>query len=351
MVVLAIISYHFTGIDTYCNPDEDINGNIADSITRPRLFYNRINQTKYYDTIVKNYKYKIPLIFGKWDFLKSVLGTMLYDGFDFLTYKSSRSDTIDCSIWSFGSKEFYDDLRALTRDAIRRLDLIYAAGTLLLSEYKECQPWIANDSRIVSVYKKLREIKEIVKYGKIVFIIQELKNGNPLPDELKNMKSYTTSDIKNIENVFRDEISFLFYLSLITIILPASHKRKYPLDKIEHTERGTCLIIYPEDKEETIELSKLGVPQQRLMNILAKDKEIKQWFSGWIEGIIKYRSKVLDKMSEFYNKVNNASENKKMDSVTLNIGKKNRYQEEEYDISKICSDFNSVYDYSSTSNY
>ena len=31
---------------------------------------------------------------------------------------------------------------------------------------------------------------------------------------------------------------------------------------------------------------------------------------------------MLDKMSEFYNKVNNASENKKMHSVTLNIGKK-----------------------------
>jgi DNA-binding PadR family transcriptional regulator len=359
MVVVAIISYHFTGMDTYHNPGGDINGNNADadSIIRPSLFYNKINQTKYYDTIVKNYKFKVPLIFGKWDFLKSALGTMLYDGFDFLIYKSSRSDTIDCSIWSFGSKEFYDDGIALTRDAIRRLDLIYTAGTSLLSEYRQCQPWIANDLGIISVYKKLREIKKILKYTNIVFSLQKLKNGNLLPDELKNMKSCTTSDIKNIENIFRDEISFLFYLSLITITLPASHKRKYPPRKIEHTQHGIRLIIYPEDEEETRELFNLGTPQQRLMIILAKDKEIKQWFSEWIGGIIKYRSKVLDKMDEFYDEVNNADKKLKIDNAQPHIDKKAKIisYPDEYNISRICSDFNSdfnsVYDYSSASNY
>jgi hypothetical protein len=345
MVVIAIISYQFTGMDTYHDP------------ARPSIFYNKINQTKYYDTIIKNYKYKIPLIFGKWDFLKSVLGTMLYDGFDFLTYKSSRYDTIDCSIWSFGSKEFYDDVRALTRDAIRRLDLIQAAGTLVLSEFKKYQTWIANDLRIDPVYKKLKEIRDIVKHANIVFIMQELKAEKPLPEELKYFESYTISDIKVIENLFREEISFLFYLSLITITLPASYKRKYPPRKIEHTEHGTRLIIYPEDEEETRELFKLGSPRQRLMTILAKDKEIKQWFSGWIGSIINYRSKVLDKMSEFHNEVNNADENMKVNNNQANKSKKTKiYYPDEYNISNICSDFDpvredSVYEYSSASNY
>jgi hypothetical protein len=60
------------------------------------------------------------------------------------------------------------------------------------------------------------------------------------------------------------------------------------------------------------------------MNILAKDKEIKQWFSGWIGGIIKYRSKVLDKMSEFYDEVNNADEKLKRDNIRPNISKKSQ---------------------------
>jgi hypothetical protein len=278
---------------------------------------------------------------------------MLYDGFDFLTYKSSRSDTIDSSIWSFGSKEFYDDVKALTRNAIEKLDRIHVSGTLVLSEFIECQGWIANDSRMISIYKKLREIKEILKYSNIVFTLQELKNRNLLPDELKRMESYTTNDIKNIENVFRDEISFLFYLSLITITLPASYKRKYRPRKLEHTKHGTRLILYPEDEEETRELFKLGSPRQRLMTILANDNKIKQWFSGWIGGIIKYRSKVLGKMSEFYNEVNNADENIKRDNKQTNNSKKSKisYCPDEYDISKICSDFDSVYDYSSAGNY
>jgi hypothetical protein len=95
---------------------------------------------------------------------------------------------------------------------------------------------------------------------------------------------------------------------------------KYPPRRIEHTERGIRLII----DEETQEVFKLGSPQKRLMTILVKDKEIKQWFSGWIGGIIKYRSKVLDKMSEFYNEVNNADENIKRVISRLTMLKKPR---------------------------
>ena len=108
------------------------------------------------------------------------------------------------------------------------------------------------------------------------------------------------------------------------------------------------LIIYPEHDEETRKLDKLGGPRERLIIILARDKEIKQWFSGWIGGIIKYRSKLVDKMSKFHDEVNNADENIKKDNIQINIGKKAKItsDQEEYNISKICSDFNSVYDYS-----
>lgn len=348
MLVVAIINYHFTGMDTYRNPYNDISSINVDSIIRPCLFYNKINQAKYFDTIVRRYKDKIPLVFGKWDFLKSVSDTMLYDGFDFLTYKSSRLYTIESSIWSFGSKEYYDDIKTLTRNAMEKLQLILQSGISILGGYIECPPWIQNDSRMSPVYKKLGEIREKVKYADIVFILQELKNGNPIPDGLKDRKSYTTNDIKNIEKVFSDEISFLFYLSLSTIFLPASYKRKYPPPKIEDTEHGMSLIIYPEHDEETRKLDKLGGPRERLIIILARDKEIKQWFSGWIGGIIKYRSKLVDKMSKFHDEVNNADENIKKDNIQINIGKKAKItsDQEEYNISKICSDFNSVYDYS-----
>lgn len=344
MLVIAIISYHFTGMDTYRNPEDEVNNDSIEFTIRPKLFYDNRPHKKYYDAIVRKYKNKVPLVFGKWDFLKSTLGTMLYDGFDFLTHKSSRSDTVDSSIWSFGSKEFYDDIKALTRNAIEKLQPIYLAGVSVSSEYKKCQPWIANDSRMIPVYNKLRELREILKYADIAFIVQGLRSGNPLPDELKYKELYTTNDIKNIENIFRDEISFLFYMSLITIVLPASYKKKYPLRKVEDTERGFRLNIYPEDEEETREVFSLGTPRERLMTILAKDKEIKQWFSTWIDGIIKYRGKVLDKMSEFYNEI---QADERVKQASIKHGKKDKIisYPEEYNVSKICSDFDFVYDY------
>ena len=64
MLVVAIINYHFTGMDAYRNPYNDISSINVDSIIRPCLFYNKINQAKYFDTIVRRYKDKIPLVFG-----------------------------------------------------------------------------------------------------------------------------------------------------------------------------------------------------------------------------------------------------------------------------------------------
>jgi hypothetical protein len=112
-------------------------------------------------------------------------------------------------------------------------------------------------------------------------------------------------------------------------------------------------FIHPEDEEESRELFKLGSPQTRLMTMLAKDNEIKQWFSGWIGGIIKYRRRVLDKMSEFHNEVINANENMKRDNNKTNNSKITNtiYYPDEYNISKICSNLDSVYDYSYADNY
>ena len=89
------------------------------------LFYTTHQSKTIFDTIALNYKNKIPLIFGKWDLLKSQLGEMLYDGFDFLIYKVNRIRTINETVWSGGFKEFYDDLQTSSLKAIRNLCPIY----------------------------------------------------------------------------------------------------------------------------------------------------------------------------------------------------------------------------------
>src|SRR5919106_2083659 len=59
MTVLAIITYHFAGMDDIRFPA----GISSVSGKRPRLFYSSINPRKYFDAIALNYRNKIPLIF------------------------------------------------------------------------------------------------------------------------------------------------------------------------------------------------------------------------------------------------------------------------------------------------
>jgi len=51
------------------------------------------------------------------------------------------------------------------------------------------------------------------------------------------------------------------------------------------------------------ELSKLGSPQQRLMEVVRRDKDIREFFSRYLEDIINYREGTLRNMSKLYRDV------------------------------------------------
>jgi hypothetical protein len=120
------------------------------------LFYRDIDQEMYIGTIVRNYSHKVPLIFGKWELLKSKLGRiMLYETFDFLIFKNDRSNNMHSSILSLGNKEFYDDMVTLSYNALNKLRLVYGLGTHILSGYEKKRPSIRNEPRIVPIYTKV----------------------------------------------------------------------------------------------------------------------------------------------------------------------------------------------------
>ena len=75
---------------------------------------------EYYDTITYNYKEKLPIIFEKWSFLKSHLGSLLYDSLDFVIYKKARSNIMDDSVWFGGNKEFYEDVQSIVQKCISK---------------------------------------------------------------------------------------------------------------------------------------------------------------------------------------------------------------------------------------
>lgn len=322
IVVLAIITYHFTRIDNLRFDNGDRKG--------PRLFYTTINLRQYFDTIALNYKNKIPLIFGKWDLLRSQLGEMLYDSFDFLLYKVNRIRTINETVWSGGFKEYYDDLQTLSLNAIRNLYPIYLSGNEVVKEFERQQVWLANDSRMEPIYNKLREIDELL-------ICTRIQDQFEYPTLRENILP-NRDEIQRIENLLRNEITFLFYLSLNTKFIIT---RSYKYSSSETKSLGDELFEIP---DEIRRIRELGSPMDRLMAILSMDKDIKDWFSAWITDIIKYRRKTSEIMSEFYDQISNPSRKRKsVRTPTKGIaiyptaeGIKTSIWHQEYDIKKIC---------------
>jgi hypothetical protein len=303
---------------------------------RPVLFYTSTNLKQYFDSIALNYKNKIPLIFGKWDLLKSQLGTMLYDSFDFLIYKANRSRTINETVWSGGTKEYYEDLQTLSFKAIRNLYPVFLSGKMVVEEFESHQTWLVNDSRMAPIYNKLREIEGLLIYADIPDQSEYLTKGeNTIPNR---------DEIEKIEYLFKDEITFLFYLSLNTRFL-LTRSYKYPSRSTKYLEDGGVIIPH-EAKDEDLELHELGSPHERLMMILSKDKEVKNWLSIWIASIIEYRRKTSEEMLDFYNKINNRNRKRKSNhapskGITIFV-RPNRLKasilHEEYNMAKIIKD-------------
>ena len=130
MLVIALIRYHYIGIDKVRLCISNIH---ADKV---RLFFEDIPLEKYFDKIALNFHDKLPLIFEKWSLLKKELGSLLlYDNFDFLLYNKAFSVNMDTSIWLGGNKEFCDNLQALADRSAEMLKVLYIQGRDILERF------------------------------------------------------------------------------------------------------------------------------------------------------------------------------------------------------------------------
>jgi len=331
MLVMALVRYYYIGIDTTrCsrlgNPDYI-----------PNLFYKDIDMCEYYDKIAHNYKEKLLRLFGKWDLLKSHLGSsLLYNNFDLFIYEEdSPNHNMNTTIWFGGNKEFYDDLRSLTCDARIKLYIIYVIGKDVLEniqKYMNLMKW----ANILPVHSKIRELGQILSYIDIPSFVDGLKRSTSEDSSLP----WTTHSnrIETIEKVFGDELTFLFYLNLNTSSFTQNKADFSKMQNLSTTDPQQTIAEYKE-------MLKLGTsPKRRLMTILTKDKDIKQWFSAWIGDLRNYRSQTSKRMSVFYDEVINSHKNINQKEVLQQVKEKpvsEPVYEEEFDLTKICSDIDS----------
>src|SRR5215831_17624254 len=93
--------------------------------------------------------------------------------------------------------------------------------------------------------------------------------------------------IKIIEDIFAEELAFLYYLNLNSLSSSGwSEYMKLP------TEPGLFRLTEDQSKQISLEVN-LGNKKERLMTILAKDKDIKKWFTDRLSDILYYRNQTL----------------------------------------------------------
>jgi hypothetical protein len=244
----------------------------------------------YFRTLIHD---KLPLIFGKWSFLKKELGTLfLYDNFDFLLYDEAFSVNMGTSIWLGGNKEFCDSLQALADRSAMMLKVLYIQGRDIVESFQK-----ENESKLLPAYLKLNEIEAILKY----FDNRPHPNGleakimihqNKIKTDLKDRTLYLDA-ITFIERVFSNELTFFFYLNLNKLTLIPSRdyfqniKSNQPLEEIGLRDLDVVKDVFSH-----------GSPQQRLIRIIQNDNDIRKQFCTWIRILVDYQQETSQRMIE-----------------------------------------------------
>jgi hypothetical protein len=295
MLTIALIRYHHIGIDNTRSP------NLDGYVQRPNLFYKEYTVQEYYDRIASNYQDKLPLIFGKWEWLKKQLGLILaYDNFDFLIYKEALSNSMTTTVWFGGNKEFYDNIQALASNAYYMMIIIYMEGKETLQDYHIDQNLQENETelRILPVYQKVKELEILLKYAGTESFLHELELKSSFKEKIAKPDILYTDEIDIIEKVFSEELTFLFYLNLNNITFSAN--RGYLPKQLAQLSAN---IISQSQLDLRNDIFSLGTPKDRLLAILKKDKAIKDWFSKWIKDSMDYHEQTKERMSKFYDEI------------------------------------------------
>jgi hypothetical protein len=165
-----------------------------------------------------------------------------------------------------------------------------------------------------------------------------------------DLMTVSRDSIKKIEDIFLEEVSFLFYLNLNTTkFTHASDKLSWKLSPkdLDFQDREHNKLLYMIDYMD--ERRRFGSPKGCLLAILSKDNVIKQWFSKQIGDILSYRSQKSEKMSQFSAEISNPQVSKRKQETRVQESNKGSSQSktfyEEHDITKICSDVRLPYDY------
>jgi hypothetical protein len=289
---------------------------------RHGMYYTDLTFQKYHDTIASNYKNKLPLIFGKWDLLKKTLKELSGYGFDVVLDKESRLKRFGEPASLGGNKEYYDAALAIIQHSHKQLFELQIKGLELYRTNKE-EYLLINPNRNQSsnsertnyerkteaIFSKLFEISTILRpqdYDPSSFM-ETFEEAYPTADKNAIEKMSQLYRLEVIERMFARDITGLYYLNL-------HNKYEYqlagPAKYLSNKEEESMNRSFNTDNKKTDQQqdsSVLGWPfysEDKLLAILERDREIRDWFTKWLEDVRNYQKETLEEMINFYNKIN-----------------------------------------------
>ena len=288
------------------------------------LYFSNITYEQYYDKIASNYKNKLPLIFGKWYLLKQILKVFAAYNFDTILDKETRSRSMDKLLLAGGKKELYDSNRAIGLHTQKQIGELQVKGLEILLNYmsnparyvllSENNRGADNDNltKIEALYAKIHEITTLLssplEYDPTSYI-EMLTQGSIDKSTATQLSRFY--EIDNIDELFGNEITSLYYLSMFNentfqLIHPTNYynglmskaKSNLKQKSLSINDKELDHLQKQKEKEEdrySIMPDSLGLPpKERLVSILESDDTIREWFSKWLGDLLNYQNKTMN---------------------------------------------------------
>jgi len=285
--------------------------------------YNNLTFQEYHDIIASRYKNKLPLIFGKWHLLKRTLKELSGYGFDIVLDKESRLKRFGEPVSFGGNKEYYDTALAIIQHSRKQLVELQIKGLTLYKTNQSSNIDRKNyERKTEAIFSKLLEISTILNphaYDPSSFketFKERLRDLDPTIDKNAIEKMSQLYSLEVIERMFAHDITSLYYLNLhnknrFQLVGPAKYYSKKEEESMNRLLNASNNEIRHHQQNDDLYLGLSLSPSyldNKLLSILDKDNEIRDWFSKWIEDLRNYQKETLEEMSNFYNKINPKSD-------------------------------------------
>lgn len=253
-----------------------------------KLYYGNILFIQYFEKIVKNYETKLPLIFGKWHFLKEHLKNYAIYNFDKIINEYFFEEST-FSISRGGNNEFFSSIREIILQNRRQLGYFADAGTdcylICYLGSKPSWPHIRKEnhsSYYLQTYFPMMDKSNIKKTQYLVSKYFDIINLlNPVEELIRNPELLYINDninlLRELEKSFADEITAYYYFNLYF---------EYEFFYIMNT--NSIDSNYPQ----------YMMPKECLHQILKLDEEIAIFYLRWHEDITNLQDKISNHLKK-----------------------------------------------------